>query len=129
MYKILVTGDRKWKDSRIVEDVLRQYYTLHKENLAIIQGCCSGADRAAQNFTIKYGCQNLSFPAEWDKYGKVAGPIRNTKMLEQSPDLVIAFHDDIHNSKGTKDTVTKALFKGVKVYLYNNKGEVSELTL
>lgn len=44
-------------------------------------------------------------PANWRKYGKRAGPIRNGRMLaEFRPDLVVAFPGD----KGTADMVKKA---------------------
>lgn len=49
-----------------------------------------------------------SFPANWSQYGHAAGPIRNQKMLDQNPDLVIAFHFDLEHSKGTKDMINRA---------------------
>ena len=52
-------------------------------------------------------------PADWKKYGKSAGPIRNREMLKMDPDIVLIFHDDPKNSKGTKDCV-KALLKKIK---------------
>jgi len=45
-------------------------------------------------------------PADWEKYGKASGPIRNRKMFKLGqPDLVLAFHNDIYKSKGTNDMV------------------------
>ena len=38
--------------------------------------------------------------------------VRNKKMLDMNPDLVIAFHDDIENSKGTKDCIKEAEKRG-----------------
>lgn len=56
--------------------------------------------------------------AEWNKYGKSAGPIRNKKMIDEgNPDIVIAYHDDIENSKGTKNMITQAKDKGIKVQI------------
>jgi hypothetical protein len=45
----------------------------------------------------------IAMPADWANHGKAAGPIRNRKMLDLKPDLVLAFHADLTNSKGTKD--------------------------
>lgn len=59
----------------------------------------------------------IPFPAEWEKYGKSAGPIRNRQMLDENPDLVIAFHDDIESSKGTKDCIKEAEKRGIEVQL------------
>lgn len=56
------------------------------------------------------------FLAEWDKYGRAAGPIRNKQMLlyvlEAKP-LVIAFWDGI--SRGTKNMVSQAEKADVEV--------------
>jgi hypothetical protein len=55
-------------------------------------------------------------PADWAKYKRAAGPIRNAEMLKSlmtetlnSSPLVVAFHNDIKNSKGTKNMLTIAL--------------------
>ena len=48
----------------------------------------------------------LSYPAEWNKFGRAAGPMRNKRMLiDGKPDMVFAFHDDIENSKGTANMI------------------------
>ena len=57
----------------------------------------------------------IKFPAEWDKYGKAAGVLRNQQMLDEGyPDLVVYFHKDLENSKGTKDMVTRAVDNKIK---------------
>lgn len=59
--------------------------------------------------------KTLPYPADWKAFGKGAGPIRNRKMYDaEKPELVIAFHSDItlSASKGTKDMVEYALFRG-----------------
>ena len=61
------------------------------------------------------------YPADWTRYGKPAGPIRNRQMLnEGKPDMVIAFHDDLSVSVGTKDMVDIANAAGLPVRLYNS---------
>lgn len=60
----------------------------------------------------------LEFPADWKKYGRAAGPIRNTEMLVKGkPDLVIAFHYNLDRSKGTKDMIQQSLNHGVDVII------------
>lgn len=110
--KILVCGDRNWKNPWIIYDVLSR---LDKEAI-IIHGNAKGADIIAGTFARTLGFKDVMvFPAEWDKYGRSAGPIRNRQMLDQKPDLVIAFHNDLENSKGTKDCVTEAEKRGIEV--------------
>ena len=57
-----------------------------------------------------------SFPAKWDLYGRAAGPIRNQEMLDVGkPSLVVYFHSDLKDSKGTKDMVERATKSGIEV--------------
>lgn len=65
---------------------------LEFPNLLIIHGAARGADSLAGDWAMKNNIEQLSFPAEWNKYGKSAGFLRNVEMLESGkPDLVIAF--------------------------------------
>lgn len=55
------------------------------------------------------------FPADWDKYGKRAGYLRNVQMLDEGkPDLVVAFP----GGKGTAMMVKLAKERGVRVIEY-----------
>jgi phage baseplate assembly protein W len=48
----------------------------------------------------------VEFPADWNRYGVSAGPKRNRAMFRAiEPHLVIAFHDDLKYSKGTRHMV------------------------
>lgn len=54
-----------------------------------------------------------SYPTDWNRYGKAAGPIRNQQMLDEGkPDIVVAFSDTLvkPNGKptGTGDMVIRA---------------------
>ena len=54
------------------------------------------------------------YVADWKIYGKSAGPRRNQKMLDDGkPTIVIAFHNDIDNSKGTADMIARAKKLGI----------------
>lgn len=80
--------------------------------VTIIQGGATGADNLAVDWAIVNWCVYETYEAEWDKYGKRAGPIRNKKMLDEGkPDLVVAFP----GGKGTANMVKLAEEAGVKV--------------
>ncbi len=102
--KVVVCGDRKWLNIDVIE---RRLLKLPSDTI-IVQGECDGADILAKNIAREIGLDVVGFYANWNKYGKSAGPIRNIKMLNTGPKLVIAFHNDIRKSKGTKHTVTEA---------------------
>lgn len=78
----------------------------------IIHGDAFGADRLAQCWAEKRGIEVAAFPADWDRYGRAAGPIRNRQMLEQGkPALVVAFP----GGKGTWDMIDQADRAGIEV--------------
>ncbi len=119
MMKVLVCGDRNWTDGQAIE---RELLKLCRQTLVsrVIHGAARGADtlagRAAKNLYIP----QIPFPAQWDKYGRAAGPIRNQQMLDDGrPDLVLAFHENIKASKGTKDMVRRAKKAGIEVRVFS----------
>lgn len=106
MARILICGDRNWLEQQPIEQFI---INLPKDTL-IIEGDCYGADGIAGEMAAKHGLNLLKFPAEWNKYGRKAGPIRNQQMLEEgNPTHVIAFHRNLSSSKGTKDMVNRAV--------------------
>ncbi len=82
----------------------------------IVEGDCRGADKISGYLARKHGLEVIPVPAKWEIYGNAAGPIRNQEMLDKyKPDLVVAFHNDIEHSKGTKNMITLATNQGIPV--------------
>ena len=118
--RLLVCGDRNWKD---YSAILNRIENLDPE--IIIEGEARGADSMARKVAEELDIAILKFPAQWDKYGKAAGPIRNQQMLiEGKPDYVLAFHDDIKHSKGTKDMVNRARKTSIPTEVWTHSGIV-----
>ncbi len=108
--RVLVCGGRDYSDRKFVYQCLD---ALHKEHPidVLIEGGAVGTDRIAGGWAVKMGINNLVFPADWNKHGKAAGPIRNQRMLnEGKPDLVVAFP----GGRGTADMMKRAKAAGVK---------------
>ena len=76
-----------------------------------------GVDKTAGHLADKlYGMKVEVYPANWTEYGPSAGPIRNQQMLDEGkPDVVVFFHSDLKNSKGTKDMVRRSIKAGIPV--------------
>jgi len=109
--KILICGDRHWKNKKLIEEAVKQY----KPTL-IIEGGAMGADHIAGLIAKEKNIPLKEFFPDWMSHGKAAGPIRNKQMLvEGVPDMVIAFHNDLAASKGTKNMIEQATKAGVKV--------------
>ena len=112
--RVLICGSREWGNLHYIYNFIKSL----PEDVVIIEGECSGADLAAKQAAIIYGYEFEPYPADWTKYGKKAGPIRNQQMLDEGkPDIVVGFHENINASKGTKDMFNKAKKAGLKTFL------------
>lgn len=81
-------------------------------DIHVISGGATGADSAAIDWAVVNWCTFDEYKADWDRYGKRAGFIRNQQMLDEGkPDIVMAFP----GGNGTNDMVSKARMAGVKV--------------
>lgn len=105
--RVLVCGGRDFNDAQRVFAVLDHYHAQRPFSV-VIHGAARGADTLAADWGRQRGIMTLAFPvpaADWEKYGKAAGSIRNAQMLrEGEPDLVIAFPGD----RGTADMCKQA---------------------
>lgn len=107
--KVLVCGSRHFTDYQQMHAVLSQF-----SSATIITGGCRGADALAVQVARELGFSYREYPANWKLYGKLAGSVRNWKMLQiETPDVVIAFPKGL--SRGTWDMVKKARMEGVPV--------------
>lgn len=111
--RLLVCGGRDFSNTEWAYSILDE---LHRKNNidVIIEGDARGADRIAGYWAQRNRIDNLKFPADWNKYGKSAGSIRNTKMLKEGkPDLVLAFP----GGRGTANMIGQAQRAGVPVLI------------
>jgi len=78
----------------------------------VIDGAATGADTIAHKWAVSHDIMTERFPADWTKYGRRAGAIRNKQMLSVGrPTLVIAFP----GGPGTAMMVALAKAKGIRV--------------
>ena len=102
--RVLVCGGRGFADFDGLAAALRKIDNARRITL-LIEGGASGADALARRWAEGRGIPVKTFKADWQLWGKAAGPIRNQWMLEQGkPDIVVAFP----GGKGTADMVRRA---------------------
>ena len=113
--RVLICGDRNWSS---MDSIVHQLSRVKKVTL-VIAGGAKGADTMGWLAAGRLGLKSKIFSANWEKYGKAAGPIRNQQMLDEGkPDLVLAFHPDLTKSKGTADMVRRAKKANVPVKMF-----------
>lgn len=105
--RVIVCGGRDYTDRDTIQRVLRHLNPAAR----IVLGGARGADETAERVALELGFSIKRYPAEWDRYGRGAGPIRNQKMLGDGADLVIAFP----GGRGTAHMVRIAREAGVPV--------------
>jgi hypothetical protein len=124
---VLCTGDRRYAKFDVILEALK---VTKRELHAVIfaHGGAPGADSLVGSACKKLRTPCYSYPAEWQKYRNAAGPIRNRLMLDLHPDAyaVLAFHDRLKDSSGTKDMVEESMRRGLPVILHAN-GKVTQL--
>ena len=118
--KVIVAGGRDIEDFMTVTKAIMQglvylnAYSLTKP-IEIVSGMARGVDSLAIEFASAIGYSIKTFPADWDKYGKSAGPTRNKQMAEYS-DALIAIWDG--KSRGTKNMIVQMEKIGKPVYVH-----------
>lgn len=119
--RVLVCGSRFWYKERYLRRKLDELDAEFHFDV-VIEGEAKGADSLARQWALDKGIAVERYPANWDEYGKAAGPIRNTQMLVSGkPDLVVAFSHDITSSRGTANMVQQAKAAGVRVLLFDGR--------
>jgi hypothetical protein len=108
--RVLVCGGRDFDNVPFIWSRMDRVYAEIKIT-HLIHGGAQGADTIAGDWARTKPIERYVCRADWDKHGKAAGPIRNARMLEWQPDLVVAFP----GGKGTADMVQRARQAGIKV--------------
>jgi hypothetical protein len=86
---------------------MTQLYEQFKGRFSVIQGGAKGGDDAAWLAAKKLGVHVITEKPDWKQFGKRAGLFRNIKMLERSPQYVVALWDGA--SRGTFHTIERAV--------------------
>ncbi len=89
--RLLVCGGRDFVNREFVFAALDRAHAM-RPVAVLIHGAARGADTIGAEWAKARGIQALAFPADWNRDGKAAGPIRNKRMLDEGkPDCVVAF--------------------------------------
>ena len=120
MTRIIIAGSRQFNGyhNMLTElDNLGIHLINSINPIEIVSGHASGADTLGERFAKAYHYPLKIFPAEWDKYGRAAGPIRNEQMAKYAAEadrgMLIAF--PIGESKGTRNMIKLAQQYGLEI--------------
>lgn len=91
MTRILITGSRDWEDHATIANAILAAVEAGRPNVIVHGGCPTGADRLASEIAEACNLPVETHVADWRKYGRSAGPIRNRHMVSLGADVCLAF--------------------------------------
>lgn len=113
-----IVGSREFDDYGLLIESIFDVLAL-QEIRQVVSGGAKGADSLAERFAKDFNIPLVVHKANWNKYGKAAGMIRNKTIVEDS-DFVIAFWNG--KSRGTKNSIELAnKIRLCKVVLYEER--------
>lgn len=115
-YAIVITGSRGLTGPSYEAIVDRAMFEAQDRVEVYIVGDAKGIDEIARSLGEGY-CDVEQYDADWDRYRKAAGPIRNGEMLDHpGVEEVWAFWDG--SSPGTLDCIKQAVMRNIKVTIW-----------
>ena len=121
--RIIITGGRHRNHQEDYNTLLEALFDIDMHwcgarGQVIIQGGCpTGIDAMARKLAADYHQPLETFPADWKKHGRAAGPIRNQAMADAGADLCLAF-PSAGRSTGTWDMIRRACAAGIETRIY-----------
>jgi len=115
--RTIIAGSRSITDLAVVEKAVKDSGFAITE---VVSGGARGVDRLGEKLANDCGLPCAVFPAEWKRYGKRAGFLRNSQMAEYAEALVAVWDG---KSRGTAHMVSEAKDRGLRVYIHREEDE------
>lgn len=120
--RIIIAGTRTLSDYDLLRKVMSQAFGFLSmqeiQEMKIVSGGCRGADKVGETFAHNNGLICVRFPANWNLYGKKAGPLRNEEMAKYASEacgILMAFWDG--KSRGTKNMIDTAKKYSLEIHI------------
>lgn len=113
--KVIIAGTRTIDDEKFVNSCIEKGADSLYFITEIITGGSRGVDALAEKWANKKRIPIHVCQAEWEKYGRKAGPIRNEQMAKKADALIAIWDGESH---GTKNMIDTAKSHGLRVLIY-----------
>lgn len=115
--KVIIAGPRDFED---YDALLKAVAACPFDITEVVSGHARGVDSMGERWSREVLKQEPKvFPADWDRWGKSAGPIRNTQMAKYADGLLALWHGV---GKGTKNMIEQARLRRMPVFVYGILG-------
>jgi hypothetical protein len=116
-YTLIISG---WRDATekehldlIAGEMWRVRQRVRSDSILLREGEARGVDTIAKWIALQWGWDIDPNHADWSKYGRAAGHIRNREMCAKGGDELLAFPGP--NSKGTTNCIQWAKYFGIPI--------------
>ncbi len=111
--KIIIAGSRNITDYNVVIKAIKESEFNITE---VISGGAKGVDSLGELYALRNNIPVKLFSADWNKFGKSAGPKRNLLMAKYAEGLIAVWNTE---SKGTFNMIATAMRNKIKVFVFN----------
>ncbi|MBQ4631289.1 MAG: DUF2493 domain-containing protein [Clostridia bacterium] len=110
-FKLVIAGSRDFNDYNLLSTTLDEVVAELKAdyNITIVSGTANGADKFGEKYAEKHGLKIERHPANWGRFGRGAGPIRNAEMVKESNGVIVFWNGE---SAGAKNIIECAKAEG-----------------
>ena len=102
--KLAIVGSRNFSNYEVICKFIAEKFNLSEID-TIVSGGAKGVDTLAEKYAYEHNLNLIVKKAEWNKYGRAAGPKRNKLIIEEA-DAVVAF--PTKDSIGTQNSISLA---------------------
>jgi len=120
MFRVIIAGGRDFSDFDLLYCTMDHLLSNTQNTVRIVCGKARGADTLGERYAKEKGYAVDYYPADWERYGKAAGFIRNEEMARNA-DALVAFWDG--KSRGTKNMIDLAKRYGLKLRIKKYGGK------
>lgn len=110
--KTIIAGSRDCYDYSLL---LKAIEEISWKPTTVISGTARGVDKLGERWAVKNNIPLIKYPANWEKYGKRAGYLRNKEMAKVSETL-LALWDG--NSNGTRNMIDIAKQFNLLIHIF-----------
>ena len=110
--KIIIAGGRRIEDFEVVLTAIKESKFQITE---VVCGCAKGVDTLGEVWATMSNLPVKKFPADWGRYGKVAGPVRNAQMADYADGLILIWDGE---SRGSKNMLQEAMKRNLPRFVW-----------
>jgi hypothetical protein len=114
--KVIIAGSRSATDYQDLLNAIDIVSMINGWDISeVVSGTARGADRLGERWAKENNILLKRFPADWDRWGKMAGMLRNADMAKYG-NALLALWDGV--SRGTFNMIDLAKENDLKIYIH-----------